>query len=97
VGGGSAIDGVFDLDGDGQNELVMTSGFMSQGIIVVSARLSRFDHDQLVDVKTFGQVMESACGTGQPDSQSKVSIVRALVHPGKPLEFAVEQKTEPCR
>jgi len=95
--GGSAIDGVFDLDGDGRSELVMSTGYMSQGIIVASARLSRFEHDALVDVKSFGEVLHAACGTGLPGSESKSSIIRALVRPGRPPEFSVEEKTGPCR
>jgi hypothetical protein len=94
--GGSSIDGVFDLDGDGWSEIVITTGFMSQGIIVASARLSRLQHDQILDVKSFGEVLHAACGTGLPGSEATSSLIRAIVRPGKPPEFTVEQKTGPC-
>jgi hypothetical protein len=94
--GGSSILGVFDLDGDGQNEFVLTDGFTNQGNTVEAARLARFDHGKLVDVKHFGQVMDDSCASGFPGSKLTYSVIHALVRAGKPPEFKVEPKNEPC-
>jgi hypothetical protein len=97
IAGGSSIGGVFDLDGDGQSEFLLAGGYTGMGETIVVAQLSRFDHAKLVNVKSFGQVLNDSCGSIDPNRGSKFSVIRALAQPVKPLEFHVEQVTKPCQ
>jgi hypothetical protein len=96
LGGGSSIDGVFDLDGDGRNEFVVTSGFTNQGSTTESASIMRFDGARLVTIASFGEVSESSCGSPFGAKTESISFVRALVRQGMPPEFKVEKTSRPC-
>ena len=55
------IDATSDLDGDGKNELLVSSSNMHTGLIVSRAELVRLDDGKLVQVREFGRVLEDAC------------------------------------
>jgi hypothetical protein len=93
--GSESVEGVVDLDGDGQNEIVMVTGYSNNGLAVASAHLSRFEKGNLTLVRDFGRVLYSECAAGKPDEKS--TTVRAIVRPGAPPEFVMEEKTEACR
>ena len=66
--GGSAIQDVLDLDGDGKEEILLSSGFTNMGETIESVKLVRFDGTDLVTVKDFGKVYEDECGTNGEDA-----------------------------
>jgi hypothetical protein len=96
VDGGSSLGGVFDLDGDGRNELLLTTGYTGQGYTTVSAKLVQFEGGNLIDIKTFGQVMLDGCGTGDPKATSEFSVIHARTQPRAAAQFRVESKKEAC-
>ena len=96
VDGGGSIAGLFDLDGDGRLEVLLTSSFTNQGNTVEHASLVRVDASTLGTIKDFGEVMNANCASSFGDQTSTVSIVRAVTRVGSQPEFKIEKKTEPC-
>lgn len=73
-----------DLNGDGLNELLMTSGDMNQGTLIEMAALLEFQNARLRVIEDFGTVFEDSCASLLPGSSSKASVVSILdVVPGK--------------
>ena len=64
-----------DLNSDGINELLMTTGDMSQGTLTETATLMSFQNGRLNVVKDFGTVVEDSCASGFPASASKASVI----------------------
>lgn len=94
--GGDSISKVVDVDGDGKNELVLTSGVSAQGTMVSTARLSRFDGQRLVAVSDFGEVYSGNCaGAFEPKEEEVTSVVASFVV-GKPVAFRITKKKGPC-
>jgi hypothetical protein len=97
IEGGASLHGVFDIDGDGKLELLLTSGFTNQGNTVGRARLIRVAGSTIETIKDFGEVMSENCaGSFDPKKQDS-SLIRAITKPGSPPEFRIEKKTVPCR
>jgi hypothetical protein len=96
IDGGSSLEGVFDLDGDGRDEFLLAMGGTHQGTTAASATLVRFESGRLVDVRAFGEVLLDGCGSGDPEATSKFSLIYARERPGQAAEFRVESRTEPC-
>jgi hypothetical protein len=94
--GGASIAGVFDLDGDGVRELLVTFGFTNMGEHVESASLRRFEGERLVELRDFGQVESSSCESEIAPKAQEVTTVRAIVRPGAPPEFRTETKRSAC-
>jgi hypothetical protein len=64
-----------DLNSDGINELVMTTGDMSQGTVTETAALVSFQNARLNVIKDFGTVVEDSCASGFPASAAKAAVI----------------------
>lgn len=97
ISGSSSIERLFDLDGDGRLELLITSGFMNQGAMTMSASLDQVGATSLTTLKDFGEVLTSNCAGAFEPKQQEVSIIRALTSPGHAPTFRVTKKKGPCQ
>jgi hypothetical protein len=64
-----------DLDNDGINELLMTSGDMHQGEIVEMAALMSFQNRRMRVIQDFGSVIEDDCASLRPGSAAKAKVL----------------------
>ena len=64
-----------DLNGDGIDELLMTSGYMNQGTLTEGAALVTFQGGRLKVIQDFETVTEDSCGSGFPGSAAKASVI----------------------
>jgi hypothetical protein len=64
-----------DLDKDGLNELLMTSGDMHQGEIVETAALLSFQNGRMRVIQDFGTVVNDDCATARPGSAAKAKVL----------------------
>jgi hypothetical protein len=86
-----------DLDGDGINELLMSSGYMNQGILTESAALLGFKDSRVNVIQDFGQVSEDSCASGLPDSEATASLIYTVTGLIKMPTFQVEKFKATCR
>lgn len=97
ISGSSAIQHLFDLDGDGRLELLITSGFMNYGAMTMSASLEQVGATSLTTLKDFGEVMASNCAGAFETKEEQVSTIRALTSPGHAPIFRVTTKKGSCQ
>lgn len=92
---GAIIAGSYDLDNDGNNELLLETSTSSQGRQLKSARLVQHDKNKLVTVEDFGQVYDNSCGAR--DGTMSASTIYYLPPPSwqKP-RFTVELYRASC-
>jgi len=64
-----------DLNNDGINELLMTSGDMAQGNLTEMAALVSFQNRRLNVIQDFTTVVDDSCATAMPGSSSKASVL----------------------
>jgi hypothetical protein len=64
-----------DLNGDGIDELLMSSGYMNQGTLTESAALVNFQGGRWNVVQDFEQVTEDGCASGFPGATTKASVI----------------------
>ena len=64
-----------DLNLDGLDELLMTSGDMAQGTLIEMASLLSFENGHVKVLEDFGTVTEDSCGSGFPGSSAKASVI----------------------
>jgi hypothetical protein len=64
-----------DLNLDGMDELLMTSGDMAQGTLVEMASLLSFENGRVKVLEDFGTVNEDSCASGFPGSSAKASVI----------------------
>jgi hypothetical protein len=64
-----------DLDADGIDEFLMSSGYMNQGTLTESAALVNFKGGKWNVIDDFGQVNEDACASGFPGATTKASVI----------------------
>ena len=87
-----------DLNGDGLEELLMTSGYMNQGILVEMATLVDFQNGRLRVIEDVGTVTEDSCASGIPGSTAKASVVSISdVVPGKFPRLRIDNYESTCR
>ena len=86
-----------DLDGDGINELLMSSGYMNQGILVESSALLGFKNGSVKVIEDFGQVTEDSCASGLPDSVATASVIYTATELTKMPTFQIEKFKSACR
>lgn len=87
-----------DLNGDGVDELLMTSGDMNQGTIVEMAALVDFQNGRLRVIEDFGTVLEDSCASEIPGSSSKAALVSiSEIVTGKMPRLAMENYEASCR
>jgi len=87
-----------DLNGDGIDELLMTSGDMNQGIFVEMAALVEFQSRRLRIIQDFGTVTEDSCASAIPGSSSKASVLSfSDAMPGKMPKLHTDNYVATCR
>ena len=64
-----------DLNLDGLDELLMTSGDMAQGTLIEMASLLSFENGRVKVLEDFGTVTEDSCASGFPGSSAKGSVI----------------------
>jgi hypothetical protein len=64
-----------DLNGDGVDELLMTTGDMAQGTLIEMATLVSFENGRRQVIQEFGSVVDDSCASGFPDSTSNASVL----------------------
>ena len=64
-----------DLNGDGIDELLMTTGDMAQGTLTEMATLVSFQNGKRQVLEDFGSVVLDSCASGFPGSTSEASVI----------------------
>ena len=86
-----------DLNSDGINELLMTTGDMSQGTLTETAALVSFQNGRLNVIKDFGTVVEDSCASGFPGSAAKASVISISdVVPGQMPKIIQDNYSASC-
>src|SRR3954469_8003798 len=67
-----------DLDGDGVDELLMTSGDMNQGTEIEMGGLLEFRNGRMRVIEDFGPVYEDSCGAAMPGSTAQAAVLTVL-------------------
>ena len=87
-----------DLNSDGIDELLMTSGDMAQGTLIEMAALVEFKNGRMRVIEEFGTVVEDTCASGFPGSSSKASVLSMSdLEPGKMPKLKIENYVSSCR
>ena len=87
-----------DLNGDGIDELLMTSGDMNQGVLIEMAALISFQNGRFRAIEEFGTVMEDSCASGFPDSSAKASVISiSEAAPGTMPRLRMDNYEAGCR
>ncbi|HKY27300.1 MAG TPA: hypothetical protein VJM12_05065 [Pyrinomonadaceae bacterium] len=87
-----------DLNGDGIDELLMTTGDMNQGVLIQLAALISFQNGRFRAVEDFGTVMEDSCASGFPGSSAKASVVSiSEAAPGAMPRLRIDNYEAGCR
>jgi hypothetical protein len=87
-----------DLDGDGVDELLLTSGDMNQGTIVEMAALVGFRRGRRQVIADFGTVSEDACPSEAPGSVATAAVVSMSPGAaGKFPKFRIDNYQASCR
>ena len=64
-----------DLDLDGINELIMTSGDMAQGEVIEMAALLSFQNGRMRVIQDFGMVITDDCASLRPGAATKAAVL----------------------
>ena len=64
-----------DLNSDGVDELLMTTGDMAQGTLTEMASLVSFQNGRRKVIQDFGSVVLDSCASGFPHSTSEASVI----------------------
>jgi hypothetical protein len=87
-----------DLDSDGVDELLMTTGDMAQGTLTEMASLVSFKNGRRRVIQEFGSVVLDSCASGFPSSTSEASVIYISdVAPGSMPKITQENYSSPCR
>jgi hypothetical protein len=87
-----------DLNSDGIDELLMTTGDMSQGTVTEMATLVSFQGGRRRVIQDFGSVVEDSCAAEMPGSTSDASVLYISdVNPGNMPKITQENYTASCR
>jgi hypothetical protein len=87
-----------DLNSDGIDELLMTTGDMNQGILIEIAALLDFQSGRLRVIQDFGTVTEDSCASEMPGSSSRASVLSISdVAPGKMPKLRIDNYEASCR
>lgn len=87
-----------DLNSDGIDELLMTTGDMSQGTLTEMATLVSFQNGRRHVIQDFGSVVEDSCASGFPSSTSEASVIYISdVVPGSMPKITQENYSSACR
>jgi hypothetical protein len=87
-----------DLNGDGIDELLMTSGDMNQGTLIEMASLVDFQKGRLHVIQDFGTVTEDSCASGISGSSAKASVLSiSAAGPGDMPKIRMDNYSANCR
>ena len=87
-----------DLNSDGVDELLMSTGDMAQGTLTEMATLVSFENGRRHVIQDFGAVVEDSCASGFPSSTSEASVIYISdVVPGQMPKITQENYSSPCR
>lgn len=87
-----------DLNGDGIDELLLSTGDMAQGTLVETAALFSFENGKATVIEDFGQVTEDSCASGMPGSGAKAVVVEiGAASSAKMPKFKIDNYVSPCR
>jgi hypothetical protein len=87
-----------DLNSDGVDELLMTSGDMAQGNLIEMAALVSFQNGRLRVIHDYGTVIEESCASGIPGSSAKASVLYISdVVPGNMPKLTQDNYAAACR
>jgi len=64
-----------DLNSDGIDELLMSTGDMAQGTLIEIAALVSFQNARFRKIHDFGTVVEDSCAAAMPDSSSDAAVL----------------------
>jgi hypothetical protein len=90
-----SIDGVFDLDGDGVEELVVSGGFMNQGFMQTPASVVHFVRGKLVTVASFDLAYAGSCAA-IGEQREDFLVIHAHTKRGSPPRFTTQRVSRPC-
>ncbi len=87
-----------DLNSDGIDELLMTSGDMAQGTLIQMATLVEFKNGRRHAIEEFGTVVEDSCASGFPGASSKASVLTMSdFEPGKMPKLKMDNYVASCK
>jgi len=87
-----------DLNGDGIDEFLMSSGYMNQGELTESAALLSFQGGHLTVIQDLETVTQNSCGSGYPGSSAKAAVISiGTAMPGKMPRLQSDNYQSPCR
>lgn len=87
-----------DLNSDGIDELLMTTGDMAQGTLIEMATLVSFQGARRRVIQDFGSVVEDSCASGNPSATSDASVLYISdVVPGNMPKITQENYSSSCR
>lgn len=87
-----------DLNSDGIDELLMTTGDMAQGTLIEMAGLLEFRNGRLRVIENFGTVVEDSCASAMPGSSAKASVLSiSVIEPGKMPKMRIDNYVASCR
>ena len=86
-----------DLNSDGIEELLMSSGDTHQGVVEEMAALYSFQNGRLRTVEDFGLVLEDSCASLEPGSATKAAVLYISdVVPGNMPKLTMENYATGC-
>ena len=87
-----------DLNSDGVDELLMTTGDMAQGTLTEMGTLVSFQNGRRRVLQDFGTVVEDSCASGFPGSASDAAVIYISdVVPGNMPKITQENYSSSCR
>lgn len=87
-----------DLNSDGIDELLMTSGYTNQGTTTEMAALFSFQNGRAKVVHDFGSIYEDSCASGFKGSDINASVLYLSdVFPGRMPKLTAENYVSSCR
>ena len=87
-----------DLNGDGLDELLMSTGDMHQGIVTETATLLSFQNGKMHVIQDFGLVDEDQCASEEPGSITKASVISIMpAGPGDMPKLRQDNYRSSCR
>jgi hypothetical protein len=87
-----------DLNSDGLDELLMTTGDMAQGTLIEMATLASFKGGRRRVIQDFGAVVEDSCASEMPGATSDASVLYISdVTPGDMPKITQENYSASCR
>lgn len=87
-----------DLNGDGVDELLMTTGDMNQGIVIETAALLGFQNGRKRVIEDFGTVIEDSCASLMPGSGATAAVISVIsAGNGRMPKFRIDNYGSSCR